>query len=110
MTSQEAQKRIDQCENAIVSAYTSLYAQAQATVMNVDKAASGYTSAATLLPLLISLIGVIMLATKHWFGIILLVAGIFIAYKAHQSAKNTENRAKNDNKILSNTLDNNRKI
>jgi len=57
MTSQEAQKRIDQYENAIVSAYTSLYSQAQATVLNVDKAASGYTSAATLLPLLISLMG-----------------------------------------------------
>ena len=110
MTSQEAQKKVDQCENAIVAAYRSLHSQAQNTVFNVDKAASGYTSAATLLPLLISVLGLILLFTRHWYGIVFLALGIFIAVKAHGSAKITENRAKSESKSCQNTLNSNRDI
>ena len=111
MTSQEAKQQINACESQIIGTYSNLRDAARGMGASAVQAASSKTTMCTMLPLIISLFGLILCFASHpvW-GILLIIVGIVIAYNTHQSAKSAETTVENQQKNLNSIIDNNAKI
>lgn len=111
MTSQEARQQVYACENQITGTYSNLRDAARSMGSSAAQAASSKTSTSTLLPLIISLFGLILCFASHpvW-GILLIIVGIVIAYNTHQSAASVQKNVEQQVGYLNNTLDSNSKI
>ena len=110
MTSQEAKQQVDACERKVVSAYDNMRSAARTVGTSAASAAASKTTMSTLLPLIISVIGLLLFGSHPFWAIVLIVAGIWIAYSCHSSAKSIQNKVEGQQKTLNSTLDNNSKI
>ena len=111
MTSQEAWQQINTRESQIKEKYSNLCNAAKSMGKNVNDAAHATTEKITLLPLIISLFGLILCFVTHPFwGVILIIAGIACAYYTHQEAAKIQNAINNQVKALRKVLDENSKI
>ena len=110
MTSQEAKQQVDACERKVVSAYDNMRSAARTVGTAAVSAAASKTTMSTLLPLIISVIGLLLFGSHPFWAIVLIVAGIWIAYSCHSSAKSIQNTVEGQQKTLNSTLDNNSKI
>lgn len=110
MTSYEAKKKIDVCEQKIVSAHSGLKDRAQAVGTDAVSAAASKTTTSTLLSLIICVIGLFFLGGSTFLGILLIGGGIFVAFKVHESAQSTQRSIENGQRNLDTTINNNSKI
>lgn len=106
MTSQEARQQLDACESQITGTYSNLRDAARSMGSSATQAASSKTTTSTLLPLIISLFGLISCFASHpvW-GVILIIVGIVIAYNTHQSAASVQKSVETQVLYLNSTLD-----
>lgn len=111
MTSQEARQQLNACESQITGTYSNLCDAARSMGSSAAQAASSKTTMSTLLPLIISLFGLILCFASHpiW-GVIFIIVGIVIAYNTHQSAASVQKNVEQQERSLNNTLDRNSKI
>lgn len=111
MTSQEARQQLNACESQITGTYSNLRDAARSMGSSASQAASSKTTMSTLLPLIISLFGLILCFASHsvW-GVILIIVGIVIAYNTHQSAASVQKNVEQQVGYLNNTLDSNSRI
>ncbi len=111
MTSQEARQQVEACECQITDAYSNLRDAVRSVGSSATQAASSKTTTSTLMPLIISLFGLILCFASHpvW-GILLIILGIVIAYNMYQSAASVLNMVENRQKNLNSILDDNSKI
>lgn len=111
MTSKEARQQIDTCENKIVGTYSHLLDTARGMGSSAVQAAESKTTGNTFAPLLISVFGVILFIAEHpvW-GLLLIAAGIIIAYNVHSSAAGVQQKIEGQQKNLFSTIENNSKI
>ena len=108
MTLQEARQQVERCEHQITGAYKNLHEAAMNMGSSAVGAATGKTTMCTLLPLIISLLGVFLCFVVHpIFGILLIIVGIVIAYYAHKSAASVQDRVENLQKRLNSFLNKN---
>lgn len=93
MTSQEAIQQLNACESQITGTYYDLCVAARSMGSSAAQAASSKTTMSTLLPLIISLCGLILCFASHpvW-GVILIIVGIVITYNTHQSAASVQKK------------------
>lgn len=110
MTSQEAKQQVDACERKVVSAYDNMRSAARTVGTLAVSAAASETTMSTLLPLIISVFGLLLFGSHPFWAIVLIVAGIWIAYSSYSSAKSIQNTVEGQQKTLNSTLDNNSKI
>ncbi len=111
MTSQEARQQVDACERQITGTYSNLRDAARSMGSSAVQAQSSSTTTKTMLPLIISLIGLFLCFASHpvW-GVLLIIAGIFFAYTAHDSAASVQKNVEQQVGYLNNTLDSNSRI
>lgn len=111
MTLQEASQQLNVCESQITGTYSNLCDAARSMGSSAAQAASSKTTMSTLLPLIISLFGLILCCASHpvW-GVILIMVGIAIAYNTYQSAASVQKNVEQQVGYLNNTLDSNLKI
>lgn len=107
MTSQEARQQLNDCESRITSTYSNLLYAARSVGSSATQAASSKTTTSTLLPLLISLFGLLLIDSV---GIIFIIAGIVIAYNAHKSAAYVQKNVETQVRYLNSELDRYSKI
>ena len=114
MTSQEARQQIDACERQITGAYSNLEDAARSMGEVVVEEAASNTTKKTMMPLIISLIGLILVLTQDlgagMLGVIMIIVGIVVAYNAHKSAASIQQTIENQQKNFFNILSNNSKI
>lgn len=111
MTSQEARKQVDNCEIQINEGFNNLRQAARSMGRDTVKSSSSRTVRNTLLPLIVSLIGIALCFFQEYFwGVVLILTGIAIAYGLHQNAKNAENAIVAQNNTLNKVLDSNSNI
>lgn len=132
MTEQEIKQKINDCDRQIVSAYNNLrmaahevgsrgYQAAQSVRQSAISSASGSKTAKTLLPLIISVLGLIIMGDSGLLGIGLIVGGIALSYNLNQKANDDQRKTEQQyNSMLSTTeyqlrtlsdvIDNNSKI
>ena len=112
MTSQEARKQLDECENQITGTYSNLRAAARSMGSSAAEAASKKTAIRTLLPLIVSLLGLVLYIEYHqlWKAVFLIILGIVIAVKSHKSAASVQKDVERQVGYLNDTLDRNSKI
>ena len=111
MTIQEAKQQINACESQITEAYSNLCGAARSMGESANQAASSTTTKSTLWPLIISMVGVILCFSSHFiWGIIAIIAGIFIAHQTHQVAAAGQNNVEQLVQSLNETLSSNSKI
>lgn len=110
MTVQQAQAEINKCEQDITRAHSSLCSAARTVGSSAKKCASGSRIKKTLLPLLISLIGIFSLSSVKFWGLVLIIVGIVIAYNMNQDAGTVVGKVKTAQETLNSTIDNNSKI
>ena len=111
MTSQEAWQQISECEKKIKDNYSNLCNAANSMGTNVHDAALATTEKSTLLPLIISLAGLVLCFASHPFwGVILIIAGIVCAYYTHDSAASTQKAVDAQVEALRRVLNENSKI
>lgn len=111
MTSQEARQQLNICESKITGTYSSLLDAARSIGSSATHTGASKTTMSTLLPLIISLYGLILCIVSHpvW-GIIVIIVGIVIAYKTHKSAASVQRNIETQAGYLNNTLNSNSKI
>lgn len=111
MTSQEARQQLNACESQITGTYSNLRDAARSMGSSAAQAASSQTTMSTLLPLIISLFGLIICFVSHpVLGVLLIIVGIVIAYETHQSAASVQKNVEQQVRYLNNRLDSNSKI
>lgn len=110
MTSQEARQQVDACERKVVSTYDSMRSAARTVGTSAASAAASKTTKSTLLPLIISVIGLLLFGSHPFWAIVMIIAGVWIAYSCHSSAKSIQNTVEGQQKILNSTLENHSKI
>ena len=111
MTSQEARQQLDACESQITGTYSNLRDAARSMGSSAAQAASSKTTMSTLLPLIISLFGLILCSASHPVGgVDLIIVGIVIAYNTHKSAASVQKNVEQQVRYLNNRLDSNSKI
>lgn len=110
MTVQQAQAEINKCEQDITRAHSSLCSAARTVGSSAKECASGSKIKKTLLPLLISLIGIFSLSSATFWGLVLIIVGIVIAYNMNQNAGAVVGKVVTAQKTLNSTIDNNSKI
>ena len=113
MTSTEAKQKVEACEQQIVSTYGELKKTAKAVGDSAASSASSKTTVCTLIPLILCVIGIIGIYSVpyRWYvGALLIVAGLFIAYKLHSYAKRIQNSIRNGQSSLNYTIDGNKDI
>ena len=111
MTSQEARQQLNACESQITGTYSNLRDAARSMGSSAAQAASSKTTMSTLLPLIISLFGLILCSASHpGWGVILIIVGIVIAYNTHQSAASVQKYVEQQVGYLNDTLDSNSRI
>lgn len=110
MTSQEARQQLDACESQITGTYSNLRDAARNMGSSAAQAASSKTTMSTLLPFIISLFGLFLSASHPFWGIILIIMGIVIAYNTNKLAASVQKDVEQQVRYLNNTLDSNSKI
>lgn len=110
MTVQQAQAEINKCEQDITRAHSSLCSAAMSVGSSAKECADGSKTKKTLLPLLISLIGIFCFAGAWFLGLVLIIVGIAIAYNMNQSAGKVVSKVEAAQKTLNSTIENNSKI
>lgn len=111
MTSQEARQQLNACESQITGTYSNLRDAARSMGSSAAQAASSQTTMSTLLPLIISLFGLILcFVSQPVLGVLLIIVGIVIAYETHQSAASVQKNVEQQVRYLNNRLDSNSKI
>ena len=111
MTSQEARQQLNVCESKITGTHSSLCNTARSIGASAAQTAASKTTINTLLPLIISLLGLILCIASHpiW-GIIVIIVGIIIAYNTHKSAATVQRNIETQVGYLNNALNSNSKI
>ena len=107
MTSQEARQQVDSCERQITGTYSTLLDAAKSMGSSAAQAASSKTTKSTFLPLIISLVGLLFCSSSTVFGILLIIAGIVIAYNTRQSAASVQKKVEQQVQYLNNALNSN---
>lgn len=107
MTSQEVRQQLNACESQITGTYSNLCDAARNMGSSVVQVASSKATKKILLPLIVSLLGLILFFAG---GIILIIVGIVIAYNTNQSATLMKKNIETQVGYLNNTLDSNLKI
>jgi hypothetical protein len=108
MTSEEARQQLNACESQITGTYSNLRDAARSMGASASQAASSKTLMSILLPLIISLFGVILGFASHLvWGIILITVGILIACSTYQSAASVQENVEQQVRYLNSTLDSN---
>lgn len=110
MTIQQAQAEINKCEQEITRAHSSLCSAAKTVGSSAKQCADGSKTKKTLLPLLISLIGIFCFGSAWFLGVILIIVGIFIAYTNNLGAGIVVRKVEAAQKTLNSTIDNNSRI
>lgn len=110
MTVQQAQAEINTCEQEITRAHSSLCSAARTVGSSAKECADGSKTKKTLLPLLISIIGIFLFSSAWFLGVILIIAGIVIAYNMNQSAGSVVSKVESAQETLNNTINSNSKI
>lgn len=110
MTVQQAQAEINKCEQEITRAHFSLCSAARTVGSSAKECADGSKTKKTLFPLLISLLGIFFFGSAWFLGVILIIAGIVIAYNMNQSAGSVVNKVVTAQNALNSTIDSNSKI
>ena len=110
MTVQQARAEINTCEQKITRAHYSLCSAARTVGSSAKKCADGSKTKKTLLPLLISIIGIFLFSSEWVLGVILIIAGIVIAYNMNRSAGSVVSKVESAQKTLNSTIDSNSKI
>lgn len=111
MTSQEARKKVNDCETQIRRTHNSLSDAARSMGSSAFQEANYRTEINTFSPLIVSLLGIILCFVKHpiW-GVLLIIAGIVIAYNTHQSAASIQRNIKAHQELLNSELNRNSDI
>ncbi|EFF69142.1 hypothetical protein NQ527_11895 [Eshraghiella crossota] len=111
MTSQEARQQLNACESQITGTYSNLCDSARSMGASTSQAASSKTTMSTLLPLIISLVGLVLMFASHpvW-GIILIIVGCVVAYNSHQTAASVQKNVEQQVNNLNNVINNNSRI
>lgn len=107
MTAQQAQAEINKCEQDIIRAHSALCNAAKNVGESAKECARGGKTRKTLMPLIISLIGVFLSSFLGFFSVVLVIAGIIIAYTLNQSATAVVNNIDTAQKRLYSTIDSN---
>lgn len=110
MTVQQAQDEINKCEREITRAHSSLCSAARTVGSSAKECADGSKIKKTLLPLLISIAGIFLFRSAWFLGVILIIAGIVIAYNMNQRAGSVVSKVESAQKTLNSTIDSNSKI
>lgn len=111
MTVQQAQAEINKCEQEITRAHSALCSAARTVGSSAKECADGSKTKKTLLPLIISVIGIFFYFGSAWFlGLVMIIAGIDKAYNMNQSAGSVVSKVEAAQKTLNSTIDNNSKI
>lgn len=110
MTVQQAQDEINKCEWEITRAHSSLCSAARAVGSSAKECADGSKTKKTLLPLLISIMGIFLFSSAWFSGVILIIAGIVIAYNMNQRAGSIVSKVESAQKTLNSTIDSNSEI
>lgn len=110
MTVQQAQTEINKCEQDITRAHSFLCSAARTVGSSAKECADGSKTKKTLLPLLISLMGILFFSSAWFLGLVLIIAGIVLAYNLNQSAGSVVSKVEAAQKTLNSTIDNNSKI
>lgn len=110
MTVQQAQSEINKCEQDITRAHSSLCSAAKRVGASTKECANGNKTKKILFPLFISLIGILLFNSTSGISIVLIIAGIVVAYKRSQRAGAIVNNVETAQKQLNNTIENNSKI
>lgn len=110
MTIQEAQKQIDICENNIKNTYDSLKSDAISVGTSAVSSAESNTRKRTAYPLLISLLGIFIVSASPFLGVVCFIAGCYIAYKSHETAKKAQRSITDSNRVLISTVNSNNNI
>lgn len=112
MQHQQLQETIDKCEHEIAFTHASLCQAAQSLGTSTKERAYGNRAIYTALLLMISFLGIIIFFTFAWFlGLVLIILGIYFAFKYNSSASTRYVRPiENAQKTLNNIIDNNSKI
>ena len=105
MTINEAKQKINACEQRVNASYDKLRANARSVGSEAVKAASSATLIKTLVPLIISVIGLFFFRASAFVAVLLIVLGIVLSYLLHKSAKDKQNRIEERKKILDSTID-----
>ena len=88
MTVQQAQAEINKCEQEITRAHSALCSAARTVGSSAKECADGSKTKKTLLPLIISVIGIFFYFGSAWFlGLVMIIAGIDKAYNMNQSVE-----------------------
>lgn len=110
MTVQQAQTEINDCEKKITHAHYSLCSAARAVGASAKECADGSKTKKTLLPLLISIIGILLFSSAWFLGVVLIIVGIVIAYNMNQSAGSVVSNVESAQDTLNRTIDSNSDI
>lgn len=110
MTVQQAQAEINKCEQEITRSHSSLCSSARSVGASAKECADGSKTKRTLMPLIISVIGIFFFSSAWFFGLVLIAAGIFIAYNMNQSASSLVSKVESAQRTLNSTIDSNSKI
>ena len=108
MTVQQAQAEINHCEQEIIRAHSSLCSAARMVGSSAKKCADSGKTKKTLSPL--TIIGIFFFGSAWFLGVILIIAGIVIAYNMNQSAGSVVSKVESAQKTLNSTIDSNSKI
>ena len=110
MTIKEAEQQIASCENEITMQHQKLVSEAKDMSAEAVRLISGSTRTKTLLPLIVSLIGILIIGSRTFLGILLIGIGVFISFKNNATAKIAKNQVNKLCSDLNTYLDNNSKI
>ena len=110
MTAQQAQSEINKCEQDIIRAHSSLCSAARSVGANAKECADGSKTKETLLPLIITLLGIFFFSTAWFIALCMIIGGIAMAYNSNQSANSVVNEVESAQRRLNSTIDDNSKI
>lgn len=111
MTVQEARAEINRCEQEITRAHSSLCSDARSFGLRAKERANTLKIIRTLLPLIISVVGLFFIFTDSaFFGWILVVVGVFVSYKQNEDAGLDVFKVDELQKTLDSIIDSNSEI
>ena len=87
MTSREAYHQIEVCEKQLVDNFENMRKNAEKVGESALSAARKATLINTMLPLLLSLFGLLIMDSTAFGGVLLIAGGIFLAISSHANAK-----------------------
>ena len=94
MTIKEAEKQIEMSEQQITASHQKLVNEVMNMSSEADRMISGSTRTKTLLPLIVSLIGVLIISSRPALGLLLICIGVYISYKSNLTGKIAKNQVR----------------